>query len=91
VAFRGPGPIVYKRGDASPGQVTFRHGTHVGPKAACVACHPKPFAMKSTGPRPDGAMHEPGACGMCHDGRRSFGVEDGKACARCHVEGKAGS
>ena len=48
--------------------------------------------MKSTGkPRPDGAMHEASACGMCHDGKRSFGTQDDKSCARCHVEGKAAS
>jgi c(7)-type cytochrome triheme protein len=90
-AFKGPRPIVFKRGEPSPGQVTFRHATHLGNKMTCANCHPKPFAMKATGTRPDGAMHEASACGMCHDGRKSFGVEDDKACARCHVEGKAGS
>jgi c(7)-type cytochrome triheme protein len=87
-AFRGPPPIAYRRGESSPGQVTFRHATHAGPRVPCAACHPSPFAMKSQGTRPDGAMHEGSACGMCHDGRRSFGVEDEKSCGRCHVEGK---
>ncbi len=86
---RIPKPVVYVRGEASPGQVTFRHATHLGAETTCVACHPKPFAMKSSRARPAGAMHEPSACGMCHDGSRAFGVEDAEACARCHAAGVA--
>ena len=80
-----PRPIVYTRGDASPGRVTFRHETHA--KGGCASCHPKPFAMKSAGAKPGGAMHEAGSCGRCHDGAKAFGVEDAASCARCHVEG----
>jgi c(7)-type cytochrome triheme protein len=87
-AFKGPAPIVYKPTEQSPGVVTFRHATHLGAKVTCKTCHPKPFAMKSTGARPDGAMHEGSACGMCHNGRPTFGTEDDKACNRCHLEGK---
>ena len=89
VSFKGPAPIVYRAGDSSPGVVTFRHATHLGAGANCRTCHPKPFAMASAGARPDGAMHEGSACGTCHDGKRSFGTEDDRACARCHVERKA--
>ncbi len=88
-AFKGPKPFVFKRGEGSPGAVTFRHATHLGGSMSCRTCHPKPWAMKGTAPLPDGAMHEPSACGMCHDGKRSFSVEDENKCARCHVEGKA--
>ncbi len=87
-AFQGPAPIVFKRSEQSPGVVTFRHATHLGRSLTCKSCHPRPFAMKNTGARPDGAMHEGSACGMCHNGRAGFGTEDDKACARCHVEGK---
>jgi c(7)-type cytochrome triheme protein len=79
-----PKPVAYARGEASPGRVTFRHETHVA-KSACAACHPKPFAMKAAGTRPGGGMHEAASCGACHDGAKSFGVEDADACARCHV------
>jgi c(7)-type cytochrome triheme protein len=78
-----PRPISYARGESSPGQVTFRHERHT--KTACVGCHGKLFAMKSAGTRTGGAMHEPSACGACHDGDRAFGVEEAGACARCHV------
>jgi c(7)-type cytochrome triheme protein len=87
-SFTGPAPIAYKPAEGSPGPVTFRHATHLGKAATCKSCHPKPFAMKSAGARPDGAMHEGSACGMCHNGRTTFGTEDDKACARCHKEGK---
>lgn len=87
-AFKGPPPIVYKPTEQSPGVVTFRHETHLGKAGKCSSCHPKPFAMKSAGARPDGAMHEGSACGMCHDGRGSFGTEDDKACGKCHAERK---
>ena len=87
-AFKGPAPIVFKRSEQSPGVVTFRHASHLGRDMTCKSCHPKPFAMKATGARPDGAMHEGSACGMCHNGKTSFGTEDDKACVRCHVEGK---
>ena len=87
-AFKGPAPIVFKRSEQSPGVVTFRHTTHLGQSMTCKSCHPRPFAMKNTGARPDGAMHEGSACGMCHNGRPAFGTEDDKACTRCHVEGK---
>jgi c(7)-type cytochrome triheme protein len=87
-AFKGPPPIVYKPTEQSPGEVAFRHDTHLGKRISCKTCHPKPFAMASAGARPDGAMHEGSACGMCHDGRKSFGTEDDKSCAKCHNERK---
>jgi c(7)-type cytochrome triheme protein len=79
-----PKPIAIPRGDASPGQVTFRHDTHMGGSRTCATCHPKPFpmAVKSRGA---GAMHESDACGACHDGKQSFAVENAEACARCHA------
>ena len=88
--FKGPRPIAFKRGSDSPGQVTFKHATHLGKQLTCRSCHPKPFAMKGTAVLANGAMHEPSACGMCHDGKQSFSVEDDTKCDRCHVEGKGG-
>jgi c(7)-type cytochrome triheme protein len=89
-AFSGPQPYAFKRGDASPGQVTFRHATHKNGGLRCTSCHPKLFAMKALVPNPNADMHAASACGGCHDGKQSFGVDDDNACARCHVEGKAG-
>jgi c(7)-type cytochrome triheme protein len=83
VASRGPRPIVYSRSKASPGAVTFRHATHVA-SLACGACHPRPFAMKVAQTRAT-LLHDAAACGGCHDGARSFAVEDPESCARCHA------
>jgi c(7)-type cytochrome triheme protein len=81
-----PKPIVFARGDASPGAVTFRHETHTGATRTCATCHPKPFAMTAA-TRAAGGMHQSDACGSCHDGKRSFAVENADACTRCHVSG----
>jgi c(7)-type cytochrome triheme protein len=81
---KSPAAVTFHRGESSPGLVTFRHATHG--KDGCASCHPKLFAMKASGGRPGGAMHEAGACGGCHDGSPAFGVEDAEACQRCHVE-----
>lgn len=83
-----PKPIRYSHGEASPGLVTFRHETHMKGAAGCVACHPKPFARRSSAADTGGRMH--GLCGACHDGKRGFGVEDADACSRCHTEGGGG-
>ena len=83
---QGPRPITYARGESSPGAVTFRHATHVGGKAGCANCHPQPFAMRSSGARPGGGMHDPSACAYCHDGGKAFAVTDENACTRCHRE-----
>ena len=80
---RLPGPVSFTRGAASPGPVRFGHETHLQ-GGGCTSCHPKPYAMKSTGGTPGGAMHDSASCGGCHDGRRAFGVDDAEACVRCH-------
>lgn len=85
---RIPKPFFYPRGGDSPGLVTFKHETHG--KDKCAACHPKLFPMKITPARPDGAMHEAGSCGTCHDGKKAFDVEDPDLCDKCHVEPRGG-
>ncbi len=85
---RIPKPFFYPRGGDSPGLVTFKHETHA--KAKCVDCHTALFPKKITPARPDGAMHERGSCGACHDGKKSFDVEDPDLCDKCHVEPRGG-
>jgi c(7)-type cytochrome triheme protein len=88
--FSGPKPFSFKRSNASPGFVTFRHETHGGKaKLGCSACHSKLFAMKPLSQDPNADWHARTLCGSCHDGKQSFGVEDDSKCERCHVEGKA--
>lgn len=88
-SFKGPKAFAFTRGKDSPGVVTFKHATHLGHDMTCKSCHPKPFAMRGTAPLPNGAMHEGASCGMCHNGKQSFGTEDDSKCEKCHVEGGA--
>jgi c(7)-type cytochrome triheme protein len=81
---RLPKPWVFQGAADSPGKVTFRHETHLSAQTSCTRCHPKPFAMRPPRAALGMAAHE--QCGGCHDGARSFGVEDADACRRCHVE-----
>ncbi len=85
-ARRLPGPHAYPASDASPGVVTFRHEPHLLGAGGCARCHPKPFKMTFTSPRPGGGMHERAACGACHDGKQAFAAADPDACSRCHAE-----
>jgi len=86
--FRGPPPLAIHSGAASPGQVTFRHSTHVTQHVSCSSCHPSPFEMHPSANESEAALHGHASCGSCHDGQAAFGVHDDRACGRCHVEGR---
>jgi c(7)-type cytochrome triheme protein len=86
---RLPGALALKRGDGSPGQVTFRHDSHVDSgKPTCLACHPERFSLlgrTSTEKRPaitHDRMTAGRDCGACH-GKEAFGLDD---CTMCHAE-----
>jgi c(7)-type cytochrome triheme protein len=86
---RLPGALALKRGDGSPGQVTFRHESHVdAAKPTCLACHPERFSLlggTSTEKRPaitHDRMTAGHDCGACH-GKEAFGLDD---CTNCHAE-----
>jgi c(7)-type cytochrome triheme protein len=81
-----PAPHTYAASEISIGKVTFRHETHVTAGGACNPCHPQPFRMAAAPALADGGMHEAGACGACHDGKKSFATTDDTACTRCHAE-----
>jgi len=86
---RLPGDLTLKRGEGSPGQVTFSHSSHVdAAKPACLSCHPERFSMlgaSSTEKRPAITHDRMGAgrdCGACH-GKEAFGLDD---CTMCHAK-----
>ena len=86
---RLPGELQVPRGGDSPGQVTFRHESHVdAAKPACVGCHPRRFGIlgRSTGRAREqithAAMEKGQACGACH-GKQAFGFDE---CGSCHAE-----
>lgn len=86
---RLPKDLLMVRGADSPGQVTFRHDSHVdAAKPDCVSCHPRRFSIlgRSGGePRSaitHAAMEKGQACGACH-GQKAFGFDE---CGNCHAE-----
>ena len=83
-----PGPYTFAQTGDSPGKVTFNHASHVDEAApSCTSCHPKAFSILKAGATADGkpithaAMDKGAACGACHNGKKSFGVDD---CTLCH-------
>ena len=86
---RLPADLALKRGEGSPGQVTFSHSSHVdSSKPTCLACHPGRFSLlgkTSTEKRP-AITHERMIagqdCGACH-GKDAFGLDD---CTMCHAK-----
>ena len=87
-----PQDLALARSGDSPGQVTFRHASHVDADqaaSACVGCHPKRFGIlgrSSPSKRAaitHAAMEQQGdACGGCH-GKAAFGFQD---CTMCHAQ-----
>jgi c(7)-type cytochrome triheme protein len=85
---RLPGPIALVPGGDSPGQVTFRHDSHVdAAKPTCLACHPERFSLLggTTQEKRPAITHERMKagrdCGACH-GKEAFGLDD---CTMCHA------
>ena len=83
----GGGDITYTPKGAAP--VVFNHEYHVALKGQrCNLCHYKTFQM--TG----GASYQMNMttltkgkfCGLCHNGRKAFDVQDAHSCSRCHKE-----
>lgn len=89
---RLPKDLPLPKGDDSPGQVVFRHDSHVdAKKPSCIACHPKRFPMLHESALPKGAithdrMEKKGElCGSCHGkGKAAFDFND--ACENCHAQ-----
>src|SRR5574340_955532 len=90
-----PGELKLPAGADSPGQVMFRHDSHVdSAKPACVTCHPRKFGIlgrsaERRGPAVTHAAMEKGeACGACHGAKKdgkdvAFGFDD---CTMCHAK-----
>ena len=86
---RLPKELALKRGADSPGQVVFRHDSHVdAARPTCLACHPERFSMlgASASPQRPAITHERMTagrdCGACH-GKEAFGLDD---CTMCHQQ-----
>ena len=81
-----PKDLKLKPSDGSPGQVTFRHSSHVDEKQpACTRCHPKLFSSLKSGdaakkPITHKSMEAEESCGACH-GKTAFNFD---SCEMCH-------
>jgi len=84
--FRMPADISFPKADSSPGQVTFRHGSHVDAKQAqCLTCHQERFRLLKASAlaiRSGRDLHSSQFCGACHNGEKSFNVTED--CQNCH-------
>jgi len=84
-----PEELNLAKSEKSPGQVVFRHTTHVKSKTAdCTACHPGAFKITKSGtasgdPITHKRMSKGEYCGACHNGDKSFGLDE---CDSCHQE-----
>ena len=90
-AFAGMTDIEYPGGDA--GKVLFQGKFHNDKLGAgkCMDCHKAnvPFGMKKPGMEGAAKMtkadHVEGKfCGVCHDGKKAFGWQEGQDCTKCH-------
>jgi c(7)-type cytochrome triheme protein len=86
-----PADIVYSRVPGSDSAVVFSHQSHAAlEENHCTVCHPQPFRMLKRGPAPTHQeMNAQHSCGICHDGKKAFGVQDGGSCANCHSGAQA--
>ncbi len=86
-----PDDLEIPRSADSPGQVVFNHTTHVdAANPDCTVCHPKVFRILKSSraartPIVHARMEKGQQCGMCHDGKKAFALEDD--CTNCHKEG----
>jgi len=82
---KSPADFSFEQGKASPGKVAFSHQKHIGDDVKCTTCHVKLFKMKKRSTDTSGgAMHKNTACGLCHDGKKSFALGDKNNCMKCH-------
>jgi c(7)-type cytochrome triheme protein len=84
-----PAPIAFPKSEASPGQVTFNHESHVDlSQPSCKSCHAGIFSIiKAPAVSQAAAVVEPAdkhkQCSTCHNGEKAFNYEE--TCDGCHV------
>ncbi|HNW59436.1 MAG TPA: Ni/Fe-hydrogenase cytochrome b subunit [bacterium] len=84
-----PAPIAFTKAEASPGQVTFNHESHVDQaEPNCKGCHAGLFSVRppaapagQAAAAPTGVGHT--QCGTCHNGEKAFNYEE--SCDGCHI------
>lgn len=89
-SLRVPANQVFPTGPLSPGEVVFRHTTHVtGQRVPCETCHADLFPMQRTVfSHTEHTIRMMDRCGSCHNGKAAFEIR--QACGVCHSK-NAGS
>jgi c(7)-type cytochrome triheme protein len=77
----GKGKTVEYAGGAN-GKVVFSGDAHGGSK--CADCHTKIWPMKKGAAMKHADMNAGKGCGVCHDGKKAFKIDDQANCAKCH-------
>jgi c(7)-type cytochrome triheme protein len=84
--FTMPPDIAFPQAESSPGQVTFRHSSHVdATEPLCLTCHQQRFRLLKANALATGTgrdLHSEQFCGLCHNGEKSFSVKED--CQSCH-------
>lgn len=81
-----PGKVLVFSGGAQ-GKVVFNGTSHSEAGYWCSNCHTEIFSINP----PERIKislgdHVPGRlCGVCHNGAKTFSVDDKKTCGRCHA------
>ena len=85
----GGGDITFTAKGADP--VLFSHDYHAKSKGIkCAACHFERFAAGTGGFNiHKGKLNKREFCGHCHNGMKSFDLENQQNCARCHKKQEA--
>ena len=80
---KAPADFGMAKAPGSPGVVTFSHQRHRAKVPACATCHAKDFKMKrdTSGPITLEAKQQGKFCGVCHNGKATFGID---RCDSCH-------
>ncbi len=83
----GGGDLVFTPKDPGVRPVLFSHERHVtAHDIKCTGCHYRIFQMAKGSYKMNMEKITKGEfCGMCHDGRKAFGVQDKNNCKRCHI------
>ena len=88
--FQVPPDVLLSKGQESPGQVTFNHGSHVdSTQPECLNCHRQKFHLLGNksfkaSSEPSVNPHQGKSCASCHNGDTAFSVDE--ECSLCHKE-----
>jgi c(7)-type cytochrome triheme protein len=83
---RLPEEVTLERGAQSPGEVLFRHASHINAEAPdCRQCHSGQFSMLKASIQ--SGREQKARCAACHNGENTFDLNDKASCASCHGSG----